>query len=87
MLVISCPYCGERPEIEFSYGGEAHVVRAPASATDEEWTAFLYQRSNSRGSYAERWRHAHGCGRFFNARRNTVTDFFEQTYKIGEAPA
>ncbi|MCW8307994.1 sarcosine oxidase subunit delta [Acidiphilium sp. PA] len=87
MLLIPCPYCGERPEIEFSYGGEAHVVRAPANATDAEWTAFLYQRSNARGSYAERWRHAHGCGRFFNARRNTVTDFFEQTYKIGEVPA
>ena len=28
MLLIACPYCGiERPEIEFRYGGEAHVAR------------------------------------------------------------
>ncbi len=27
MLLIHCPYCGERPEIEFSYGGQAHLAR------------------------------------------------------------
>ena len=27
MLLIACPYCGERPEIEFTYGGEAHLAR------------------------------------------------------------
>ena len=28
MLLIACPYCGmERPEIEFRYGGEAHIAR------------------------------------------------------------
>jgi sarcosine oxidase subunit delta len=34
--------------------------------------------------HAERWRHLHGCGRFFNALRNTVTDKFVTTYKVGE---
>ena len=29
MLLIDCPYCGmARPEIEFAYGGEAHIARA-----------------------------------------------------------
>ena len=41
------------------------------------WTAFLYLRSNPRGVLAERWRHVHGCGRFFTLRRHTVTDRFE----------
>ena len=28
MLLIHCPYCDEaRPEIEFAYGGEAHIAR------------------------------------------------------------
>ena len=45
MLLIRCPYCEmERPEVEFRYGGEAHLVRDPASANDEEWSAFLYLR-------------------------------------------
>ena len=77
MLLITCPYCGSRPEIEFTYGGQAHLVRPdPATADDETWTDFLYMRSNLKGRYAERWRHARGCGRFFNAVRDTTTDQF-----------
>ena len=25
MLLIDCPHCGPRNEVEFRYGGEAHV--------------------------------------------------------------
>lgn len=86
MLLIPCPYCGTRPEIEFQYGGEAHIARAtdPAALSDDAWTDFLYMRSNPKGLHAERWRHVHGCGRFFNALRDTVSDFFVTSYKIGE---
>ncbi len=88
MLLIACPYCGERPEIEFRHMGEAHIARPadPASVSDAEWTEFLYFRANPKGVHAERWRHVHGCGRFFNARRDTVTDCFAATYRIGETP-
>jgi len=34
---------------------------------------------------AERWRHVHGCGRFFNALRDTVSDRILATYKPGES--
>jgi sarcosine oxidase, subunit delta len=86
MLLIGCPYCGERPEVEFSYGGQAHLVRphAPGELTDAEWAEYLYQRDNIKGVRAERWRHLHGCGRFFNALRDTTTDQFLATYRIGE---
>jgi sarcosine oxidase, subunit delta len=86
MLLIACPYCGERPEIEFAYGGEAHIARPadPSALNDEEWAAYLYARTNPKGTHAERWRHANGCGRFFNALRDTVSDFFVATYKTGE---
>jgi len=43
-------------------------------------------RTNIKGVYAERWRHARGCGRFFNALRDTTTDHFLAFYKTGEAP-
>jgi sarcosine oxidase delta subunit len=33
----------------------------------------------------EQWRHASGCGRWFNALRHTVSYRFEATWKIGEA--
>ena len=79
MLIIPCPWCGARPEAEFSYGGEAHISRAadPSVVSDEDWAAFLYARTNTRGAHAERWRHVHGCGRFFNVVRDTVADRFE----------
>jgi sarcosine oxidase subunit delta len=86
MLMIACPYCGERPEVEFRYAGEAHVARPaePSRLDDAAWAEFLYVRSNRKGLHFERWQHVHGCGRFFNAVRHTVSDVFVATYEIGE---
>jgi sarcosine oxidase subunit delta len=87
LLLIRCPYCEmERPEIEFRHAGEAHLFRPadPMKATDEEWSAFLYIRANEKGLHAERWRHAMGCGRYFNCLRDTVSDKISVTYKAGE---
>ena len=86
MLEINCPYCGRRPELEFSYGGQAHLVRPvqPQDWSESQWGDFLYTRSNVRGVHAERWRHTNGCGRFFNALRDTRTDRFLAFYKTGE---
>jgi sarcosine oxidase subunit delta len=89
MLLIRCPYCEEdRPEVEFTYGGQAHIARPldPSTLDDAQWEGFLYLRDNRRGMQAERWRHIHGCARFFNALRHTVTDKFLATYKAGEQP-
>lgn len=86
MLLITCPYCAmARPEIEFRHAGEAHLVRPadPAILSDDDWAAHLYVRDNPRGLAAERWRHVHGCGRFFNALRDTVSDAFVATYPAG----
>ncbi|KAA0972552.1 sarcosine oxidase subunit delta [Aureimonas fodinaquatilis] len=86
MLLIDCPYCGPRSELEFRHAGEAHVVRAhtPSEVSLDDWGSYLYNRSNKRGMHAERWRHIHGCGRFLNALRDTQTDFITATYKVGE---
>jgi sarcosine oxidase subunit delta len=88
MLLIDCPYCGKRPEIEFSHGGQAHLARParPAELSDQAWADFLYMRSNTKGPYAERWRHVRGCGQFLNALRDTTTDHFLATYRCGEPP-
>ncbi len=88
MLIIPCPYCGARPENEFRYAGEAHIARPadPEALSDAAWADFLYMRTNPKGRHAERWRHVHGCGRFFNCVRDTVTDRIERTYPAGTAP-
>jgi sarcosine oxidase, delta subunit family, heterotetrameric form len=87
MLLIHCPYCQEeRPELEFRQAGEAHIARPAniADISDEEFEAFFFLRANPKGLTYERWRHIHGCGRFFNAVRDTVSDKFVTTYKAGE---
>jgi sarcosine oxidase subunit delta len=89
MLLLRCPYCEEDcPEVEFRYAGEANLVRPadPSAASDEEWTAYLFRRKNPRGLHAERWRHVHGCGAFFNAVRDTVSDEFVTTWPSGQRP-
>jgi sarcosine oxidase subunit delta len=87
MLLIRCPYCEEeRPELEFRNAGEAHIARSTdmASISDDDFEKFFFIRSNPKGIIFERWRHVHGCARFFNAARDTVTDKFLAVYKAGE---
>lgn len=87
MLLIRCPYCEEeRPELEFRNAGEAHIARPIdiAAESDADFEKFFFIRSNPKGIIYERWRHMHGCARFFNAVRDTVTDRFVTTYRAGE---
>jgi len=88
MLLIPCPWCGEREETEFTCGGEAHVVRPrqPQALSDAEWADYLFMRTNPKGVHFERWRHVHGCGRWFNLARDTVSDQILAVYRMGECP-
>ena len=76
MLLLPCPWCGERDEVEFSYGGQAGVPypAEPAALSDEEWAAYLFVRDNPKGPFRERWVHTHGCRRWFELTRDTLTN-------------
>jgi len=87
MILINCPYCHEeRAEIEFAHAGEAHIDRTadPCALSDAQWERFLFHRNNPAGIHFERWCHIHGCGRYFNAVRDTVSEKFVLTYKAGQ---
>ena len=88
MLLIPCPWCGERDETEFSYGAQAHVAYPadPGALDDREWGAYLFVRANPKGPLAERWYHAHGCRRWFNVIRDTGTHRVLGAYRLGEPP-
>jgi len=88
MLLIACPWCGERDEREFSCGGEAHIARpvAPETLSDDAWADYLFMRRNPKGSHFERWVHTHGCRRWFNLARSTVDHRILAVYRIGEPP-
>ena len=75
MLQIRCPWCGERDEVEFTYGGQAGIAypAEPAALDDEQWAQWLFFRDNPKGAFAERWVHTHGCRRWFAITRDTVT--------------
>lgn len=76
MLLIACPHCGPRDQIEFSSGGEgdrARPVDGGMSMTDAEWAEFLFMRRNPKGPHRERWYHAAGCRKWFTCKRDTRT--------------
>ena len=83
MLLIPCPWCGARDETEFRCGGEAHIVRPaqPAALSDDQWADYLLMRSKPKGVPFARW--LHGCGRWFNVARDTVSDEILEVYGMG----
>lgn len=84
MLRIECPFCGPRTEDEFLCGGQSHIARPaePASVSDQEWSAYLYERENPRGVHYERWCHRFGCGQWFNVARDLVSHELRAVYRM-----
>ena len=75
MLLIPCPWCGPRAQIEFAYGGDARTRRPEdtLTASDQEWLDYVYLRDNPRGLHQELWHHSAGCRRWFRLTRDTLT--------------
>ena len=89
MLLIDCPYCGERPELEFAYGGQAHIARprTPAESRRPGLGRFSLHARQHQGRACRALAPSRGCGRFFNALRDTTTDHFLATYEYRRAQA
>jgi len=73
VLLIPCPWCGPRAQIEFTYGGDASVRRPRDDAPEAAWFAYVYVRDNPAGPHHELWQHSAGCRRWFALRRDTRT--------------
>ncbi len=82
MMLLTCPWCGERPENEFHCGGTTAIIRPPLGCDDDAWGRYLFFRENPKGAHAERWRHTFGCGQWFNVRRDTVSHVVDAVYGI-----
>jgi sarcosine oxidase subunit delta len=87
MIVLRCPYCQEqRTEEELTYGGEAGVERpAPDTASDEQWTDYLFMRKNRKGLNQEQWCCSAGCGQWFKVTRHTVTHEVTEILRFDES--
>ena len=88
MLLLTCPWCGERDEQEFHCGGEAHIARPleTEKMTDQAWGDYVFMRKNPKGVHYERWCHEQGCRRWFNIARHTVSHEILAVYGITESP-
>jgi len=75
MLLIPCPFCGARDEVEFSYGGPAHRPRPedPAALGDAAWVDYLTVPENKLDFIEEYWQHSKGCGSWLTIRRHSAT--------------
>jgi sarcosine oxidase subunit delta len=72
MLLIPCPHCGPRAQVEFVFDRPAEAV-VPLDATTDALVAGLFTRTNARDWQVELWRHAHGCRAWLRIERHVVT--------------
>ena len=71
---LTCPYCGSRGNDEFVYLGTADRVRpSHHDAPSEQWTEYVYERTNPAGANRELWHHSFGCRSWLIVTRDTRT--------------
>jgi heterotetrameric sarcosine oxidase delta subunit len=85
MLLIRCPWCGERDHTEFTYGGDATLAMPAADASLQAWLDHVYLRDNRRGPHRELWQHTAGCRAFVEVTRDTLTHEIAATAPAGKA--
>ena len=76
MMLIPCPWCGERHEQEFTHGGDASVSMPSGDRKNdlEAWYRYVYERVNPAGESVEYWHHSFGCNKWFKLTRNTANN-------------
>lgn len=74
-VLIPCPWCGDREDLEFKYGGAGQVAypKDPGTTDDAGWARYVFYRPNTKGPFVERWVHTAGCRRWFTLTRDTAT--------------
>lgn len=87
MMLIPCPCCGPRSQLEFTYGGDATLRRPPPDAPTAAWFDYVYLRDNPQGPHDELWQHSAGCRRWFQLRRDTTTHDILASAALGQALA
>ena len=82
MLLIDCPHCGPRAQVEFTYERTLDAVVQP-DAAPEEAMAHLFSRANPRGLDEEIWRHSFGCRGWLVMARDRVSHAIHAVRAIG----
>ena len=72
-MLIPCPWCGNRDEAEFSYGGEVTTEPDPIVSDDKDWADYVFNVNGEPGIRREWWHHG-PSGIWFILERDTRTD-------------
>ena len=83
MKLMTCPINGPRAISEFTYGGEIRPMPDPATASDDQWVDYVYNRNGAPGVKKEWWCHT-PSNTWFIAERDTEKDRVLRTYLVGE---
>jgi heterotetrameric sarcosine oxidase delta subunit len=75
MLLIPCPHCGDRDEVEFDYGGRA-LDWPSLDAGLNAWHATAHLGNDNAEVVEELWYHGAGCERWIRLRRHLSTHQF-----------
>lgn len=81
MKQMRCPLNGVRPVSEFAYGGEVRAMPDPDTCSDDDWTAYVFNRSGIPAVKREWWCHI-ASGYWFIAERDTARDIVIGTYGV-----
>jgi sarcosine oxidase subunit delta len=84
---ICCFHCGERNELEFTYGGPARIRLLPSRPTEVDWAAHLRHGEDREGVNFERWCHTFGCGEWFHVARDVRTLEIRSVFPIRGLPS
>jgi heterotetrameric sarcosine oxidase delta subunit len=81
-LLINCPHCGPRAQIEFVYERTVDSVVEPAMPAAEAMER-LFTRANPRGEDDEIWRHTFGCRAWMVVTRHRATHEITAVRAVG----
>jgi methylglutamate dehydrogenase subunit B len=71
---ITCPYCGERSNDEFTVLGDADaLLKRPTDIALPGFDTYLHSRRNSAGPHRELWYHQGGCRQWLVVHRDTLS--------------
>ena len=83
MLLITCPNCGPRAQVEFTFERPLDSIVTPTEALPD-LVHRLYGRENPRGPSWELWRHAYGCAGWLKIHRDTHSHVIHAVSLVGQ---
>ena len=83
-MILTCPFCGPRDHVEFTYRGDASAVRPAIDDTSmDDHKAYVFDRENPDGPHRELWNHTSGCRTHLVVVRDTVTHQVHSCEPVG----